>query len=568
MPKLYSAMFYRWLNDPFLEPAMLNYSTTVALPNEDDKPKRHPPPATPLSFPNHNPPDLSSFHHDHSINLQQLFATSNRLTTFTAFHVAALNLRLARDVPLDEFIPTGYLPPPERRPPPERHNNAGHDTKLTGPTSDSLRNGNIAYHERIEELLNDKEDVYAAIQRRTLKPREKPVRVAHFRNFFSQLLLVGEYWDTSLDSSPPPSSTSSPLANRDAMDIDELRSEAKAFEPNPKEPSSPSDLQSVPTNDNSPQSTPPDPTQPSSDSYSPPHTYTGYRTSSGAAMPPSLRTSLAFGFLTPILWAFSTRLEPPRSQSMLALQKSRIPVEITGLVYRPPPRRPQRGEPSLEGPLMALQCRHATNFESENAQVVDLLKEVGAMLLVAQLRAREGKEEMLLTKDEWFVTKPRFGGGTGEAVGTPLDASDDSESGEEKTGVRDGEEEPPAKRRGARAKAVKEGKIARRRKALEKSWAPPQKQWDLRVRYMGVGKEEDSGWDDVSAPASRISATYLALMSLKALLRGEINLGIHGFGHQSPSLHFASACSQRVSGLSGERWRYQSGEKWTPNAED
>ena len=467
--------------NPYLHLPVLNPFRIVALPIEDDRPKRHPPPATPVSFPKHIPQDLSLFQHEGPINLQQLFATSNRLTTFAPFHIAVLNLDLSYDVALDRVVPERFLPlsglENESSQGIEPRNPHSVIYRFEIPTAD-LR----AYRERLMELHHEKEDAYAVLRRRAPKPGREPAKVVHFRKFYSQLMHVGDYWDTSLDhlSAPHQQPFSEPAKGHDAMDIDELRSKAHDLTADPQSQAS----QQAQSSDTP--SPPP----------SPPRTYTGYRTSNGSSMPPTIRTALIIEFLTPILWVFKARFEPPRSQPFLSLQKSRIPVELAGLVYSAPQRRPQRGEPILEGPLLAVQCRSMTNFRSENAQVVDLLREVGAILLLAQLRAREGKEEPLPTKDQWYVKEPRFGGGSGEAIGTPLIGSD-TESGNEEGSAKDSEEEPPAKKRAARARAVREGKKARRRKALEKSWEPPQKQWDDRVRYMRSGKEEDE-WDDVS----------------------------------------------------------------------
>ena len=486
--------------NPYLHLPALNHFRIVALPIEDDRPKKHPPPATPVSFPKHIPQDLSLFQYEGPINLQQLFATSNRLTTFAPFHVAVLNLDLSHDVALDRVVSGTFLPPSGLEHEPsqgiELRNLRSGFSRVEIPTT-NLR----AYRERLMELHHEKEDAYAVLRRRAPQPGRQPARVVHFRKFYSQLMHVGDYWDTSLDhlSPPPPQVSSEPAKDHDAMDIDKLRSEAHDL-------SSDSHSQASQQGQSSDTPSPPP---------SPPRTYTGYRTSNGSSMPPTFRTALIIEFLTPILWIFNARFEPPRSQPFLSLQKSRIPVELAGLVYSIPRRRPQRGEPTLEGPLIAVQCRNMTNFRSENAQVVDLLREVGAILLLAQLRAREGKEEPMPTKEQWYVTEPRFGGGSGEAIGTPLVGSD-TESGNEEGSAKDSEEEPPTKKRAARAKAVKEGKKAKRKKALEKSWEPPQKQWDERVRYMRPGKEEGE-WDDVSALSCFDSFTATNLVSLDDL---------------------------------------------------
>ena len=471
----------------YLNSTALNSHPTVALPIDNDRPRKQPPAATPLSFPNYIPQSLSSVEHEGPINLQQLFATVVRLSALTPFHLTALNLDFSLDVGLDEIVPERFIPPAEFE------NEQGQDVNARNPHSEA---SNIdtpatvlkAYRERLTELHHDKEDVYTVLRRRNPNPERVSIKVVHYRKFYSQLTLVGEYWDTSLDhlSPPPPQGSSEHPTGHAAMDIDELRSRAQAI-------SSDSGSQTIEQTQSR---------DVSSTTSNPPLTYTGYRNFAGAFMPPHLRPILIVDFLTPILWLFRAHFESVRSPASLSIQKCRMPVDLTGLVYGTPLNRPGKDEPVLEGPLLAVQCRNVTDFTSERVQVVDLLREVGAILLLAQLRAREGREEVLPTEDEWYVKNPRFGGWSGDAIGASI-AGSDTESGDEEGSTGDGEEEPPAKRRGARAraKAAKDGKHARWRQALEKSWEPPQKQWDGRVRYMKLGKEEGE-WDDVSASSS------------------------------------------------------------------
>jgi hypothetical protein len=49
--------------------------------------------------------------------------------------------------------------------------------------------------------------------------------------------------------------------------------------------------------------------------------------------------------------------------------------------------------------------------------VLDLAREVGVMLLLAQERAREGKEEIKPGEGKWWTSTPRWGGGPGGSMG-------------------------------------------------------------------------------------------------------------------------------------------------------
>lgn len=162
---------------------------------------------------------------------------------------------------------------------------------------------------------------------------------------------------------------------------------------------------------------------------------------------------------------------------------------------------------------MALQARVQTKFgDGEGpAAVIDILKEVGAMLLLAQYRAREGKVEVIANAEKWFVTQPRWGGGTGLAVGKPLGFGSREETLEEKKGC--GKvglqryEEPPTKKRtqGGRARGRekekdKEGDLPKAER-VGKSVLAPASKWDRRIKYSALGKPE-GGCDDVSCALS------------------------------------------------------------------
>lgn len=159
---------------------------------------------------------------------------------------------------------------------------------------------------------------------------------------------------------------------------------------------------------------------------------------------------------------------------------------------------------------MVIQARSQTKFGDGNSSmaILDILKEVACMLLIAQYRAREGKTEVIDNANKWFVTKPRWGGGTGVAVGQPLGFGSSDEVVEEKKVQRGGGgrgDEPPTKKRThevyERRSKVSKGKDGAlplpKAERVEKSIMAPSSKWDKRVKYLRLGKPEGE-FDDVS----------------------------------------------------------------------
>ena len=158
---------------------------------------------------------------------------------------------------------------------------------------------------------------------------------------------------------------------------------------------------------------------------------------------------------------------------------------------------------------MVIQARPQTKFGNGEGSpaILDILKEIGAMLLIAQYRAREGKKEVIDNADKWFVTQPRWGGGTGLAVGKPLGLGSSDEKSEERRQQREQHhqrseksEEPLSKKpmyeRRQKVSRKKDGDLPKAER-VEKSAMAPSSKWDRRVKYLRLGKPEGD-FDDVS----------------------------------------------------------------------
>jgi hypothetical protein len=222
-----------------------------------------------------------------------------------------------------------------------------------------------------------------------------------------------------------------------------------------------------------------------------PGTYRGNRLGNGAEMPDSYRLDTVRSFLEPIAWAFGLTLLPHRRPPALALENIRFPVRMSTVAWRAPSDRMRARAGWLEGPVMGVQCRAETEFGStgtlEAESVLDLVRELGGMLLLAQERTREGMTEQKPGEGKWWVTQPRWGGGSGGEVG---EASGGSDVPVEKVAK---EEKPARSRLGGKE---------RRRVSAEEMWKtlkPGNGFWDSKVQYEAIGKSAHSEWDEVSA---------------------------------------------------------------------
>ena len=219
----------------------------------------------------------------------------------------------------------------------------------------------------------------------------------------------------------------------------------------------------------------------------------------------------------------------------------------------------------LEGPVFAFQARHETGFAGGDAagrsdtgklDRLDVLREVGALLVLAQERAREGKEEVVPGRGKWWAEKARWGGGggNGEAIGQPLQEDDESVptevtdvlaaraktksassgdgAGSSRLGFGDGSNNDEEGEHGGRSakrrnmhgggengngngKSEEHGSGSRdkRRKAqlrkrmIAQSHEMPRPLWDRRVEYRQIGRDGMEEWDDV-----RILSPYFPLL--------------------------------------------------------
>ncbi|KAI8939040.1 hypothetical protein NX059_004878 [Plenodomus lindquistii] len=399
------------------------------------------------------------------------------------------------------------------------------------------------FYARIRELYFSNSDAFATLTRKA-DGRQVPLRLAHFRKFWEGLDNLAYYWDTSLDVYTPPSnggatesSSTGQVGLSDLLDAaDDIKmsdssnttvENGPAKSPADNEPrkkakteaandattldrtrlngfglasiatsassSSSSKSSSSSTSDQvlpargAPPKVPQSTTladQTSSDDLAQ-GSYSGYRIGNGAEMPDQYRIDCVKAFIEPIAWSFGVTLSPHRRPPVLTLGHVRFPVRMGSVAWRGPQDRAKARQGWMEGPVLGVQCRADVNFGKsgnlEAESILDTVRELGGLLLLAQERAREGQTEKRAGEGKWWTTKERWGGGPGGEVG-------------EATGAVLTKPEVEVERN-------RDGSKARRKPTPLEIWKTLKvgsPLWDPKVAYEAIGKESGSDYDDVS----------------------------------------------------------------------
>ncbi|KAF2878092.1 hypothetical protein BDV95DRAFT_10095 [Massariosphaeria phaeospora] len=433
-----------------------------------------------------------------------------------------------------------YLPPRTWLDPPTQ--SEPQTTSTVEPAIQLLNNGRRApdqndFYVRAKELHFKNEDAFASLSRKGGASRA-PVRLAQFRKFWENLDNMAYYWDNSLDEYIPPrpqtvKDSGDKISNGEDQDTntenqpsDMLELEGGPVSPNVDEPRKKAKTEAV---SNETVTSPINPlalasntvaSQPSSISSSralparsaPPKvpwavsidassqkpedltkgSYRGYRIGNGAEMPDQYRIDCVRAFVEPIAWVFGVNLTAHRRPPVLLLEHVRFPVRMNTVAWRGPTDRVKARQGWLEGPILGIQCRPDTNFGSngdlEAESVLDIVRELGGMLLLAQERAREGKTEPRAGDGKWWTHKPRWGGGPGGEVGETTGTND---AAFDKTAQK--AEEKPANR-------PRLGSRDRRRPSPSEIWKILRignPLWDPKIVYEAIGKDREDAWDTI-----------------------------------------------------------------------
>jgi hypothetical protein len=382
-------------------------------------------------------------------------------------HFKALGLHVIPDSSPEDIIPEpSFLPPVE-----EWNAISAEDLReANNATKRPLNNGNLSpgaktYRERQNELLIDNTAACRTVRRIPPPTGEVPVRLGNAYEFFKNLEFFSGYWeDTSLPPKP----------EWDAAEDQE-----------PKVPH---------------------------------HLQTHHRTGTGAQLPPDYRQHLLTAFIKLVAYDFGCNVSFPRTEPRLHIMpppSSHSPPSYfsssASFVYRTPTDRAAARSGIVEGPVAAVSCRTSTVFATEAESQLDLAREVIAVLLTAQQRAREGKIEKRFGEGKWWTTKPRWGGGPGGAMGKEVEKVDELAAvvgGTVPENIVGGEEKrvnAEAKRAiggingpspSKRSKRVKEG-INFQIYENYRKMMPPFSMWDRRARYSSIGKCAGQGYDDI-----------------------------------------------------------------------
>lgn len=448
-----------------------------------------------------------------------------------------------------------YLPPVSWFDPPEK---PAQEKEFLSGTRSALSNGRKPptrkeFHTRLKELYFENADAFANLTRKTA-PGQAPLRLAYFRKFWEGLDNMAYYWDTTLDEYLPPKldGANSPDSSQDGTLTEEPRKKAKTLDETTKDDTP--IVEAQPTSIRSSNSTPARTAPPrvpwanKTDTSSEKRpdksqgTYRGYRIGNGPQMPEQYRLECVRSFLEAISWPFGVTFSPHRRPPVLCVKNIKFPVRMNTTGWRAPLDRTKARQSWIEGPVLGIQCRPDTSFgftgSLEKASILDMTRELGGLLLLAQERAREGKTEKQGGEEKWWVTRPRWGGGPGGEVGEAAGANDNSQS---KT-----EEKPEKPEKLEKLSRVSLGTRERRRPSPIEQWKtlkPGFPVWDPRTVYEAIGKDPDVEWDEVFMISSlnhHISVLKLRVHPLytQYLLEGNLpNKSEAGYAWASPVLH-------------------------------
>lgn len=440
-------------------------------------------PLTPVKFPQFAPRaegQASALRGD--IPLVSLLQKIHRPADIKPSHFETTGIHVTPDAPPHDLLPDpSFLPPAAEwnaLPPDELQ-------AVNESTRKPLNNGNLSpgvqtYLERQKELRIANTAAFRTIRRIPAPAGETAARLGNAYEFYKNLEFLSGYWlDTSLPSAP---------------EIDD---------------------------------------------NIPPHLQTHVRAGTGSQLPPDYRQNLLSAFIKLVAYDFGCNVSFPRTEPRLhltppgsAAPPSYFNSSVT-FIYRTPTDRSSARGGVVEGPVAALSARSTTVFSTEADEQLDLAREVVAVLLTAQQRAREGKEERRFGDGKWWATKPRWGGGPGGPIGkegdrvealaslaatsqpTDLPTSNSSTANSDKEKALPTRESKvvaeskrqlssissplpssaPSAAKPSSKRTKKDGQMAAY--DLYRKLLPPSPTWDRKARYLSIGSVPHAPYDDI-----------------------------------------------------------------------
>ncbi|KAL1982352.1 hypothetical protein VTN96DRAFT_1383 [Rasamsonia emersonii] len=451
-----------------------------------DRERTPPAQPTPLDFPQYDPPGIASEANPATFDTlyRQLMAI-RKPQDISVDHIKTLNLQVVRDVPASNIVPEellrGLPPLPWEEPQaPESGQEA---------SSHLMGNGNPypprdKYDVAKTELLFDNDDAFRELARMAPRPGRQRVRLTQSRKFWAGLERMAQYWDTSLDNyyekPVQPQKSTNGETKTDATQTDETLAADKAGDDKMDVDSPQAEKPQVET------------------------VYTGRRIGAGHEMPEDAREDTLRGLLEMAAWPFGCQAAVPSLPPRLAVRNLLFPVRQSLVAGRAPQDRQTARKGILEGPVLVVQCRPETSFREPNEapgqgqrEMCDLIREVGAMLLTAQERAREGSVEVKPGEGKWWTTTPRWGGAPNDGV--PIDTPENTDSKPEEEEAT-GHANKRSRYADPRMSSRRQGPSNSRKASAAEKWKTLQagpSLWDKKMRYMQIGKPKNSPFDDI-----------------------------------------------------------------------
>lgn len=357
----------------------------------------------------------------------------------------------------------------------------------------------------------DNADAFRTLSRAPNTGAKPLPRLAHMRKFWEGMACMSLYWDCSLDdyfeSTAPISDDASGQESPRRAKLDMLSSIIDSMGPATVATRS---LWTQEHDSRGPvvekQASPPETSEAKAPSVPPEprRRYKGRRTSTGREMPDLFRTSTLRAFIEGTIWPFQASVAPPRRMPLVQIRNMNLPVRQSAVITRNPTDRHKARQGWASGPIMGLQVRAETEFFDPDGKPfptmarLDLMREIGGLLLLAQERRREGKTEVKPGEGQWWTEKPRWGGGPGDEVG---------EVGGNRNMVAAISELADSTKD---ARQSDGGRVRRRKPAalLWKELKVGSGVWDPKMDYAAIGKDPRSECDEVSRDITPLPSAY------------------------------------------------------------
>ncbi|EXJ75650.1 uncharacterized protein A1O5_00157 [Cladophialophora psammophila CBS 110553] len=328
----------------------------------------------------------------------------------------------------------------------------------------------------LDELEVGNEEAYREILRLPPLEGKKKPRLAYSRNFFASLEDMSRYWDHSKDNYYEVESNVGDDPTKDTeQKTDKVENrlnnanDVEMHDPieNPQPSGQAVEQAATPNLSSDSPATMATVEMPSRPKMK--QVYKGQRLGNGEQMSPGTRVSAVRNLLKMAVHKFNCRDYDVSPREKLRIYNINIPsVSYNFCVAKLPADTKLLRARMVEGPVLAVHCRHEVRFKSREGLLdptsdfvgerFDLFREIGGLLMLAKQRAREGQT---LSKEpsesHWWATKSRWGGGEtrwGQLANEVLEDEDPSWSPEERRLQLEKREKEEEERRKAEAAAA------------------------------------------------------------------------------------------------------------------